>query len=152
MCSRFSQWVLVTFLVDSGATDCFVSATFVEEKGLLQNERKEKVKINLADGTMRVSNMCIHQACVSFEEHTEFLDFTVIKLPHYEAILGKSWLDRWNPVINWKKNTMEWQMGKRRILVTGVSDAHKSKIVASLFLQQVIVEEISVQRMRKLAK
>ena len=60
--------------------DYFVSAIFAEEKGLLLNKRKEKVKINLADGTMRVSNMYIKQACVNFEEHTEFLDFTVIKL------------------------------------------------------------------------
>ena len=102
----------VKFLIDSGATDCFVSATFVEEKGLLLNKRKEKVKINLADGTMRVSNMYLKQACVSFKKHTEFIDFIVIKLPRYEAILGKTWLDKWNPVIDWKNNTMEWQIGR----------------------------------------
>ena len=44
----------VKFLIYSGATDCFVSAAFVEEKGLLQNKRKHKVKINLADWTTRV--------------------------------------------------------------------------------------------------
>ena len=26
-----------------------------------------------------------------FEEHMEFIDFTVINLPQYEAIVGKSW-------------------------------------------------------------
>ena len=36
--------------------------------------------------------------------------------------------------------------------MTGVSDAQNSKIVSSLFQQQVTVEEISVQQMRKLAK
>ena len=61
-------------------------------------------------------------------------------------------MDRWNLVIDWKKNTMEWQMGKRRISVTGVSDAQNSKIVSILFQQQVIGEEISVQQMKKLAK
>ena len=68
----------VKFLIDSGATDCFVSTAFVEEKKLGLNKRKEKVKINLADGTTRVSKMYVKQACVSFEEHMEFLDFTVI--------------------------------------------------------------------------
>ena len=96
----------VKFLIDSGATDCFVSTAFVEAKELLLNKRKEKVKINLADGTTRVSKLYIKQACVSFEEHMEFLDFTVINIPQYEAILGKIWLDRWNPVINWKGNSM----------------------------------------------
>ena len=45
----------VKFLIDSGATDCFVSTDFVETKELDVNKRKEKVKINLADGTTRVS-------------------------------------------------------------------------------------------------
>ena len=40
----------VKFLIDSGATDCFVSTAFVEERKLDLNKRKEKVKINLADG------------------------------------------------------------------------------------------------------
>ena len=49
----------VKFLIDSGATDCFVSTAFVEEKELGLNKRKEKVKINLADGTTRVSKLYI---------------------------------------------------------------------------------------------
>ena len=143
---------LVKFLIDSGATDCFVSTAFVEQKELLLNKRKEKVKINLADGTTRVSKLYIKQACVSFEEHMEFLDFTVINIPQYEAILGKVWLDRWNPVINWKENSMQWKMGKRRITVTGLSEAHTATNASSIFESTVTVEEISAQRMRKIAK
>ena len=45
--------------LDSGATDCFVSTAFVEEKGLDLNKRKDKVKINLADGTTRASKMYV---------------------------------------------------------------------------------------------
>ena len=123
----------VKFLIDSGASDCFVSTTFVEEKGLVLNKRKERVKINLADGTTRVSKMYVKQACISFEEHMEFIDFTVINIPHYEAILGKSWLDRWNPAINWKENSLQWKMGKRKITVARVSDAHAEKKASSLF-------------------
>ena len=141
----FLNGFLVKFLIDSGATDCFVSTAFVEEKELLLNKRKEKVKINLADGTTRVSKLYIKQACVSFEEHMEFLDFTVINIPQYEAILGKVWLDRWNPVINWKENSMQWKMGKRRITVTGLSEAHTAMNASSIFESTVTVEEIFAQ-------
>ena len=82
----------------------------------------------------------------------EFLDFTVINIPQYEAILGKNWLDKWNPAINWKENSLQWKMGKRTIKVAGVSDAHAKKNASSLFQSTVIIEEISAQRMRKLAK
>ena len=60
---------------------------------------------------------------MNFEGHTEFLDFTVIKIPHCDVILRKVWLDRWNPIINWQTNTMQWKMGKRIISVIGVSKA-----------------------------
>ena len=142
----------VKFLIDSGATDCFVSTAFVENKELDLNKRKEKVKINLADGTTRVSKLYIKQACVDFEEHREFLDFTVINIPNYEAILGKSWLDRWNPAINWKENSMQWKVGKRMVKVTGLSKAHTARNASSLFDVTVTVESISAQRMRRLAK
>ena len=35
----FSSGFLVKFLIDSGATDCFVSTAFVEGKGLDLNKR-----------------------------------------------------------------------------------------------------------------
>ena len=116
------------------------------------NKRKEKVKINLADGTTRVSKLYIKQACVEFEEHREFLDFTVINIPNYEAILGKSWLDRWNPAINWKENSMQWKVGKKMVNVTGLSKAQTAENVSSLFDLLVTVESISAQRMRNIAK
>ena len=43
-------------------------------------------------------------------------------------------------------------MGKRTIKVAGVSDAHAKKSASSLFKNTMKIEEISVQRMRKLAK
>ena len=81
---------------------------------------KEKLRIYLADGMVRVSNLIVEQACVNFAEYAEFLDFSVINLPKYEAILRKPRLDLWNPEIDQKKNTMEWKMGKRTILANGV--------------------------------
>ena len=49
----------VTFLIDSGASDCFVSNEFVEEHELRKTKTKEKLKIHLADGSVRVSNECV---------------------------------------------------------------------------------------------
>ena len=49
----------VTFLIDSGASECFVSTDFVEEHGLRKTKTKEKLKIHLADGPVRVSSDCV---------------------------------------------------------------------------------------------
>ena len=142
----------VTFLIDSGASDCFVSTEFVEEHELRKTKTKEKLKIHLADGSVRVSNECVKQVCVTFGEHAEFLDLQFMKLPKYEVILGKPWLDRWNPQINWKENTMKWKVGSRVIEITGLQEAQPKKEISSLFHLGSYVEEISAQRMRRISQ
>ena len=142
----------VTFLIDSGASECFLSTAFVEKNRIKVRKTKEKLNIQLADGTVRVSNLIVEEACVTIEEHAEFIDFSVIGLPKYEAILGKPWLNRWNPVIDWKKNSLAWKMGSRVIRVQGLQEPHSSGIVSSLFQRRETVDLISAQRMRKLAK
>ena len=47
---------------------------------------------------------------------------------------------------------MEWKIGKRTISVTGVQDPHNPVIAASIFQRSCTVEQISAQRMKKLAK
>ena len=66
-------------------------------------------------------------------EHAEYLHFSIIDLLAYNAILGKTWLDRWNPAINWKTNTMQWKVGTEQITVTRVQDPQNPTIVASIF-------------------
>ena len=57
--SRSLNGFSVTFLIDSGANECFVGKTFVEDHGLKMIKTKEKLKIHLADGTVRVSNWVV---------------------------------------------------------------------------------------------
>ena len=66
-----------------------------------------------------------------------------MKLPKYEVILGKFWLDRWNPQINWKKNQMQWKLGSRVVEITGVQTAQENDQISSLFHLGSYVEEIS---------
>ena len=49
----------VTFLIDSGASECFLSTTFVEKNKIKTRKIKEKLNIQLADGTVRVSNLIV---------------------------------------------------------------------------------------------
>ena len=65
----------VTFLIESGASECFLSTTFVKKNKMKTVKAKEKLRIQLADGTMRVRNFIVEQACVEFEDHMEFFEF-----------------------------------------------------------------------------
>ena len=53
------EGIPVKYLIDSGASDCFVSTDFVAENGLKTTKSKEKLKIHLADGSVRVTNDCV---------------------------------------------------------------------------------------------
>ena len=111
----------VTFLIDSGASEWLLSTAFVERNKIKTRKTKEKLNIQLADGTARVSNLIVKQACVTFDDHAESIDFSVIGLPKYEAILGKPWLHQWNPVIDWKRNSLAWKMGEQGYYSTGTA-------------------------------
>ena len=63
-------------------------------------------------------------------DHAEFLDFSVLKLPTYDAILGKAWLDRLNPVIDWRKRAMQWKVASRLISWIGEQKPQGSEIVS----------------------
>ena len=142
----------VRFLIDSGASECFISQSVVEANGLLVRKSPERLKVHLADGSARSSNQCVKQACVNFGEHAEFLDFHVMKLPKYDAILGKSWLDRWNPEIDWKKNTVTIKIGRRTVVLNGVQDSEKREELSSVFKSGIDIQEVSAQCMRRLAQ
>ena len=73
------------------------------------------MQVHLANGSMRASNRFVQNAQVMYEEHAEFLDFHMMKLPKYDAILGKSWLDRWNPSIHLRVGTISIQVGKKTV-------------------------------------
>ena len=49
----------VTFLIDSGASECFLSTVFVEKNKIKTRKTKEKLNIQLADGTVHVSNLIV---------------------------------------------------------------------------------------------
>ena len=144
--------IKVTFLIDSGASECFISTTFVKKNKIKTVKAKEKLRIQLADWAMRVSNFIIEQACVEFKEHMEFLNFSVIPLLKYEAIMEKPWLDRWNLVMNWKRNSLVLKMGKRKVIVQGVQDPQGPEMISSLFQKNFAVEMILVQQMRRLSR
>ena len=57
--SGFLNGFSVKFLIDSGATECFVDIAFTEVNGIKTIKRKENLQIYLADGIVRVSQQIV---------------------------------------------------------------------------------------------
>ena len=64
---------------------------------------------------------------MNFGEHPEFLDFHVMKLPKYDAILGKSQLDKWTPNIDQRTNMVKIKVAKNCGIQWNLREARKRK-------------------------
>ena len=142
----------VKFLVDSGASENFISERLVQENDLKVVKSQDKMQVQLADGSTRASNRLVQGAQVIFEEHAEFLDFRVMKLPKYDAILGKSWLDRWNPDIDWREGTISIQVGKRKVVLKSDTPTAGGREISSIFGRRAESKQVSALQMKRLAR
>lgn len=96
-------------LIDSGATGTFVSQSFVDKHFLTTYPLVEPVSVRNADGSLSqggsITSYCeiILSAPPSFREK---LTLEVAVLGQFDVILGLPWLERHNPLVDWKAGTM----------------------------------------------
>jgi len=92
-------------LIDSGSTHDFISEEFVQRSGIETRTSPDALHVMLADGTSSSSRLeTTGPLKVIVKDFSETQSFTVFPLSRYDAILGKPWLTRHNPSINFKTN------------------------------------------------
>jgi hypothetical protein len=62
------------------------------------------IPIVFANGARGVCNKAASAAYLRFQVHEERIDLRVVSLPNHDIILGKPWLEKWNPSINWQNH------------------------------------------------
>jgi hypothetical protein len=104
-------------LVDSGSSGNFISETYAERNKLPVQILSTGAKdVKLADGSRVKTNRQIQNVNVSVESHTEKMDFSILPLGNYDAILGMPWLSTHNPHIDFRQGTVELRGTSRHIL------------------------------------
>lgn len=95
-------------LIDSGATSSFINADFCKQHDLGLTSKPEPVPLFVIDGrpikSGAVTHSCSLQAKISDRPVSLTLDVT--QLGAYPVILGTPWLRRYNPDIDWRRNTI----------------------------------------------
>jgi len=101
--------VTVKALLDSGATDLFMNATFAKEKGFKMEKLKKPLLVRNMDGTINVGGAITHQVeCnMFFKEYMERARMDICNLGKMELILGMLWLAAHNPEIDWEKGEVK---------------------------------------------
>ena len=98
----------VTMLIDSSSTHDFILERFIKKHGILTTKSSNVLNVTLADGSSRSQPMqttdTLKTVVRSFTEHQRFVMFL---LTRYDVILGKPWLTRTNPQINFCTNEVK---------------------------------------------
>ena len=98
---------LVKILIDSGAMGNFVSEQAADYFSFSLHD-VSNIPIVFANGAVGACNKAVLAACLRFENHEEKIDLRVVSLPHHDIILGKPWLEKWNPTINWRTHQISF--------------------------------------------
>ena len=92
-------------LVDSGASRNYASPEAVVDWELPGTP--DVVHLELADGSKICSTQKIPGVMCTAGKISSYEDFTVTKLLHgVDVVLGMTWLQRWNPLIDWVQQVM----------------------------------------------
>ncbi len=96
-------------LVDSGATDCFMSPTLVKQMGLGKQPLEKPRKIWNIDNTENKDGSITHYMNLKVQTqgiHKE-MRFLITNIGNEDVILGYLWLATYEPKFSWKHATID---------------------------------------------
>ena len=100
-------------MIESGASSQFIDLDFARSLNLNLNLKNKPEDLVLADGLMSKVGQITHTCTLNLtiDQHLETLTFQVTKLAGWNLIVGKLWLRRHNPRIDWCLNTITFGSG-----------------------------------------
>ena len=104
-----SRRIQAIALLDSGVSACFLDEEFAKLQKIPLVRKAKLVHVEVIDERPLSSGSVTHETIpleVTFQNHSSQIIFNIIKTPSNPVILGLSWLERYNPSIDWKSRTM----------------------------------------------
>jgi hypothetical protein len=123
-------------LIDSGASAQFISTSLVTELGLTAEKKIHKDQVQLADGH-KIDSTHLVRAPFTIVEFSDEDNFHVLPLTSYDLILGRPWLDRHNPDVDWPASRMRITKGSRHYELVPASKEIPSTSNSCLMLNAV---------------
>ena len=124
------EGVPATFLIDSGASNTFVSRAFVRRHQLAIHRPDQCLAVRLADGTSKPCSGLLQHATVQIGSYTDdTLPFTVLDLCGFDVVLGKTWLNKLNPQIDWPSDTLRFDHHGYSVVLSASGSATPSNLI-----------------------
>ena len=96
----------VEVMIDSGAAGDFISQSVANRLGMAKVPYVSNTNVQLADGSKLAMNWRTPMFNLRIGKHRERLQLHGLPLKGHEIILGRPWLSKWNPSIDWRAGTI----------------------------------------------
>ena len=106
-----------SFLLDSGASHNFISSTFLKRLGRKGLVKPSADSVHLPNGATLSSGSILPSVRINLSGFTDAPTFHVLPLDAFDIILGKEWLSRHNPDIDWVSHRVIINKLHRRFLL-----------------------------------
>jgi hypothetical protein len=108
------KWEGVRVLVDSGAERNLVSQVFARHLHLIPST---PINFVYADGSSFCSSFVSAPLCLSIDDYVTTLPLRVCALSQVDVILGREWLERENPSIDWRTGEICVEKGGKKVML-----------------------------------
>mgnify|MGYP006280086663 CR=1 FL=1 len=106
-----------TILIDNGSTGNFISSSFVQEHNIKTSLSPDPQVVRMADGSTSTQDRNAYRVPMEMGTYGAKIDFNILSLEGYDAILGQPWLRKHGVLIDCKKNVVEFTYQGRGILL-----------------------------------
>ena len=93
-------------MIDCGASSNFISANFVRKYDIPIHATADISQVRFADGSTTQTNNVTELVTVQLENKYSNESFIVLPLASYDAIIGMPYLQKFNPNINWRQQSV----------------------------------------------
>ena len=132
-------------LLDSGAELSMISAETVRRRAIPTEPLEEPLDVVCADCSRVRVTRCVPSLPLTYDNWTDNLRCVVVPNLSNALLLGRDWLARWNPMIDWVTGELTLANGGKPWLPRG--DTHDSShLSASVGLG---IEEMTLSAFRK---
>ena len=123
---------IVEALLDSRASRKFIDQDYARNIHAKRKNLERPIQVYNVDGTPNKKGTITQYVELEFEIHEwkRKHQLLVTGLGNQQIILGFTWLKEMNPIINWKKGTLEWRKWKHSTLKKQLDDSKTIKYYA----------------------
>ena len=118
-----------TTMIDSNATENFMSQNFIERKRLFTRKKNDSYDLIIIDENSLSNenekmNTKIKSLSIAIQRHHEELIFDIVRMITHDVVLKMFWLKKHNSTIDWKKKILTFEKCN---CVVAIQSAHRQR-------------------------